>query len=33
METSCTLTRVVAYSATQWTLMLHNMRRRTQSEF
>jgi hypothetical protein len=33
METSCTLTRVVAYSATQWTLMQHNTRKRTQSEF
>jgi hypothetical protein len=33
METSCTLTRVVAKSTTQWTLMQHNTRKRTQSEF
>jgi hypothetical protein len=33
METSCTLTPVVAYSATEWSLMLHNIHRRTQSEF
>jgi len=37
METSCTLTRVVAYSGTQWALMQHNTRKRkrkrTHSEF
>jgi hypothetical protein len=33
MATSCALMRVVAYSATQWTQMQHNTRKRTQSEF
>ncbi len=31
MATSCTFTRVMAYSATQWTQTQHNTHRRTQS--